>query len=276
MGGGASGVNDMHIIKVDSTGNFMWSKLYGGTGNDAGAGIAHTPDGGYILSGLGMINSNQQWFDGALRRIDASGNLIWEKLIGNINNNGFDGVRSLSDGNYLAFGSYRDTINVNAVNAWLVKFDINGNILWQRFFNKHGGNNHNYFRDLKETPDKGFVIVGELTNLSLWQQNLWLIKLDSMGCEIPNCAVGITEETKASTPAFTLYPNPAQDVLHIEITLPNSTFVIYDITGKQMLQKELKGTIAQIDISSLPAGLYICRIIQGNTILKPLKFIKEN
>jgi len=63
-----------------------------------------------------------------------------------------------------------------------------------------------------------------------------------------------------SSQHFSFYPNPAQDVLHIETTLPNSTFVIYDITGKQMRQTELKGTIAQIDISSLPAGLYVCGI----------------
>ncbi|NUM51113.1 MAG: T9SS type A sorting domain-containing protein [Flavobacteriales bacterium] len=266
----------MHIIKVDSMGNFMWSKLYGSTGNDAGAGIALTPDGGYILSGLGMYNSNQQWMDGAIRRIDATGNLIWEKLIGNINKNGFDWVYSLSDGNYAVIGSYRDTINPSAVNAWLVKFDINGNIHWQRFYNKYGGNNHNYFRDLKETPDKGFVIIGELTNLSLWQQNMWLIKLDSLGCDVANCSVGITEEMPNEF-VFTLYPNPAQDVLHIETTYNKEQTIlyIYDITGKEIRQTSIKSNYQQLNISTLPAGLYLCRLTQGDFNIKTIKLLKQ-
>jgi hypothetical protein len=263
-GGGTSGMSDWHIIKVDSLGNFMWSKLYGGNDYDWGVGITNCPDGGYILSGDGKINTNQQWPDGAIRRIDMNGNLIWAKYIGNENNNAFDTrVYALFDGHYITLGASRDSINVNAVNAWLVKFDIEGNIIWQRFFNKYGGNNHNYFRDLKETPDKGFVIVGELTNLSLWQQNLWLIKLDSMGCEIPNCAVSISEDATLQAPVFNIYPNPAQDVLYIETTLPNSTLVMYDITGKEMLQTSITEHTQQLDISILPKGLYLCSLLQG-------------
>lgn len=275
FGGGTSGVTDAYALKTDSLGNFMWSKLYGGAKGDINRSVVKTLDGGYIFTG-GTIPVNDVWEDGVIRKINANGIVEWEKNIGNENDNAFDPVFSLSDGNYAVLGAYRDTINVNALNAWLVKFDINGNIHWQRFYNKYGGNNHNYFRDLKETPDKGFVIIGELTNLSLWQQNMWLIKLDSLGCDIANCSVGITEEMPNEF-VFTLYPNPAQDVLHIETTYNKEQTIlyIYDITGKEIRQTSIKSNYQQLNISTLPAGLYLCRLTQGDFNIKTIKLLKQ-
>lgn len=42
---------DIYLIKVDSLGNLMWQKTFGGNGDELGRGIQKTTDGGYIIVG---------------------------------------------------------------------------------------------------------------------------------------------------------------------------------------------------------------------------------
>ena len=46
-----AGGSDLWVLKLDVTGEFMWSKTYGGQGNDIGKDIIQTSDGGYIITG---------------------------------------------------------------------------------------------------------------------------------------------------------------------------------------------------------------------------------
>lgn len=59
------------------------------------------------------------------------------------------------------------------------------------------------------------------------------------------------------------YPNPAHQSLHLKYHLPqnlsNATFILTDITGKAILQQDLKAqeTQANISLEEIPAGIYI-------------------
>jgi PKD repeat protein len=47
---GASG-SDYWAVKLDGAGAIRWQRLYGGGGNDVGASVQQTSDGGYVLAG---------------------------------------------------------------------------------------------------------------------------------------------------------------------------------------------------------------------------------
>src|SRR4030042_5820903 len=53
LGGTASfGQNqDIYLIKINSDGDTLWTRLYGSSGYDAGSCIRETSDGGYIITG---------------------------------------------------------------------------------------------------------------------------------------------------------------------------------------------------------------------------------
>lgn len=73
---------------------------------------------------------------------------------------------------------------------------------------------------------------------------------------------------------ITLYPNPAQDQIHIASRVPvtGSQMVIYDISGRAVLADVLKSN--SVDVSTLSSGLYFLNLnVEGHKI--KLQFIKK-
>src|SRR5262245_37000608 len=67
-----------------------WQKTYGSSSNELGYSIATTSDGGYVLAGStvgnnGDVTSNHGIADAWIVRIDAGGNIIWQKTFGGSN-----------------------------------------------------------------------------------------------------------------------------------------------------------------------------------------------
>jgi hypothetical protein len=66
-------------------------------------------------------------------------------------------------------------------------------------------------------------------------------------------------ENPTNTPPALVYPNPGTSTLTIETAegTAGSTFRMYNSTGTLMLQHRLQTGTQNIDVSSLPSGMYI-------------------
>jgi PKD repeat protein len=95
--------------------------------------------------------------------------------------------------------------------------------------------------------------------------------------KISNHVTGLTGPVAAHA---RLYPNPVTDRLYVELSNNSYEFIdlmIMDLTGKQVVSEKLPvnyGDACSIDVSDLPQGLYLVRIMHENLLLEKGKFIK--
>lgn len=65
---------------------------------------------------------------------------------------------------------------------------------------------------------------------------------------------------------FSIYPNPANDVVNISGKSNISSVQMYDLTGKLLSNQSLNSKDAKINISAFPKGIYIIKIVsEGKT-----------
>jgi hypothetical protein len=79
------------------------------------------------------------------------------------------------------------------------------------------------------------------------------------------------EELNTVKNTINIYPNPAKNILNIETAMLITEIEIYSILGKKLLQTNSK----TIDVSKLPKGLYVIKIISSKEIETIKRFVKQ-
>lgn len=191
---GNYGNADVSVIKLNASGNIVWQKHFGGTLTDESFSVLQTTDLGYIIAGSTQSNDldislNHGSFDAWVLKIDALGSLQWEKTYGGTQSDGFQSIEATNDNGFIAVGhSYSSngnvTNNYGSMDAWVVKINNLGNIVWQKNF---GGSDVDYFYDIKKTNDNKYILVGETNSTDVDITNVygsydaWIIKIDNLG-----------------------------------------------------------------------------------------------
>ena len=83
------------------------------------------------------------------------------------------------------------------------------------------------------------------------------------------------DEQTTKGPALKLFPNPVSSVLNIETTgkSAHDQLSVMNLSGRVVLTCSTTGTKTQLDISSLPGGVYFVRLINNKTV-ETGKFVK--
>jgi hypothetical protein len=72
---------DFYVVKLDSSGNVIWTKTIGGGSDDVARSIIQSSDGGYVVAGWTNSFGAGGW-DFYVVKLDANGNVVWTKTIG--------------------------------------------------------------------------------------------------------------------------------------------------------------------------------------------------
>ena len=85
-----------------------------------------------------------------------------------------------------------------------------------------------------------------------------------------------SKETMNPNFAINLYPNPAGNQLNVMVEGVDRTSLIkvYNLVGKLVMQQGSSNTITQLNISKLPAGLYLVHVNDGNET-RSARFVKK-
>jgi len=170
---------DVFLIKTDSNGNKEWEKTYGRSGEDFGSYVQQTADGGYMIvgtlepGGAGTL-TRELW----IIKTDNDGNREWDKSFGyNGLFRGWSGLQT-TDGGYILAG---DTSDDNKWDIYTVKVDSKGIKQWDKFYS--GPDTMDSLREIKQTKDGGYILVGYTSTASDLGFDMCLIKTDDAGKE---------------------------------------------------------------------------------------------
>lgn len=167
---------DCWVIKLDKTVNTVWDKIFGGIGWDETNTILQTEDGGYVVFGF-VQSKNEGREDGWIAKLDENGEIVWDKAFGGSQNDEvFSGIKT-ADGGYAVCG-YTESKGAGGYDAWIVKFDENGEMIWDKAF---GGIEAEVANSIIQTRDGGYALAGYTWSKGVGREDAWMIKLDENG-----------------------------------------------------------------------------------------------
>ena len=169
-------IEDLWLIKTDSEGDTLWTRIYGGEGPDCGCSVREASDGGYIVAGYTSTDWSL-W----LLRTDENGDIVWTSgLEGWWYGKGYS-VTETSDGGWIVTG-YVEPFDDAKHHLIVARMDSDGDTLWTRmeqgwFPNGAGG----VGRCIQETSDGNFILIGYTSEWIGDTNDLFLVKLNPAG-----------------------------------------------------------------------------------------------
>jgi len=326
------------VIRVDSVGQELWRKTYGVINwQEKIKSIAPTPDGGFLMAGYAVYPFGSFIeFQGLLIKIDSLGNEEWMQRYGQSTvGEAFLEIKPTIDGNYLVTTdiSYIPGASTTIGAFWMLKFDVAGNILWERKYRDSGpytwaegfveladgsivaagatintstdsqsgylikisaegdslwshiyDRNPDYidlFYSISGTMDGGFVMSGFARRPDGSSQDVWILKVDSLGCAMPGCfVVDVEGPPVVSVGKLEVWPNPFDALLRVRLSGPVGSaparLRLYALSGQLLWEQALPpGAIeAQADLGALPPGAYFLMYVREGAPPVGAKVIK--
>ncbi len=189
---GNHGIVDSWIVKLNSSGDIIWQKCFGGTDDDVAFSIQQTSDGGFIVAGYtssndGDVSGNHGGGDYWVVKLDSSGTIQWQKCLGGTDNDEAKSIQQTSDGGYIVAGetwSNDGDVSGNHGNSdyWVVKLNSSGDIEWQKCL---GGTVKDIAKTIQQTSDGGFIVAGytnsndgDVSGIHGDYYDFWVVKLN--------------------------------------------------------------------------------------------------
>jgi PKD repeat protein len=203
------GSYDFWVLRIDNVGNIIWDKRYGGNDIETISRIFRTEDGGFLLagssgSGISGLKTQDNYVNGQYDmwfvKIDSSGNFIWDKIIGSLDNDTRMDIVQTSDQHYFIASSTgagiggdktEPSYGISGVtDFWVMRTDTALNILWDHGV---GGSGHeDDFGNVFETDEGNYMLAGtSYSDTNMWKsqqnngpENTWIVLIDTNGNKV--------------------------------------------------------------------------------------------
>jgi hypothetical protein len=195
----SNGTEDFWILKLDSAGNKLWDKRFGGTATEHLFNVTITPQHGYLLTGYSdsPVSGDKSdycrgWEDFWVVKTDSAGNKIWDKTYGASEQDIADANSlSIDNGDFLVTGrSYSNMDQDKSQDSWgwsdywILRIDAAGNKIWDKDI---GGQYWEELSSVVQTADHGYLfsgdsysgISGDKSEMNIGSEQSWIIKYDS-------------------------------------------------------------------------------------------------
>jgi hypothetical protein len=164
------------VVKVDSMGEKLWERTYGGKGIDYANDVIQTSDKGIVVCGMNSSkgsNYNSFW----VAKIDSAGEDVWDNtyLI-----NKWDEATALVEGldGYIYVAGFTRTFSIIDYDVVLIKLDQSGNLIWQKVIS---WGRWDQASSVCSTFDNGVVVAGNTNSGEVLSSDFASSKFDENG-----------------------------------------------------------------------------------------------
>lgn len=169
-----AGESDVYVLKIDASGDTVWTRSFGGAVADWGESVRELADGSYGVSGTtGSFNTTR---DAYLLKVGRDGTLLWSFNYGSSNayreDYGTDMV-ALADTGMVATGWRTDQDHGDPCQAAFLRVFADGA---RQSYRKYSDPYIEYGSSISETADNGFIFCGFAKNSFTHRNDLFLVK----------------------------------------------------------------------------------------------------
>ena len=272
--------NNRLLLKINAEGELINYQIIGDYSMTIGwPCLEYASDGNFIYCGINYPTGSLQ-SDMYFCKIDSDLNIIWESQYPLAHHLGYMfSIKENPDGSFISVGGGKKENGEDE--GIIVKLDSEGQMLWHRRYQQALEPFYlNYLHDVVRSPDGGYVAGGTCLPVPQGTQ-IWLLKVDSMGCLVPGCDTLVSVfELEKNLVGFELYPNPTSDVLHIYFASlsphPDGTFTVYNLQGQAVhsFNATSSGITYILQVADLPQGMYVLEYTDGAGVKMSKKWVK--
>jgi hypothetical protein len=254
-----TGQFDLYFVKLDSTGNLMWSKTYdSGAASEYGMSLVQTNDNGYMVTGLtaAFAPGSSNLF---ILKLDSSGIPMWTKTTSG-SGEAYSIIKT-SDGGFALGGNTSG--GVYASDLYIIKLDSNGT-------NCCTNNIGSFSTSIPACLKTSGGSIGSFGQSGVGGN------FSSANCVTTNlCNPNSIAETSPGLSAE-VYPNPfsSSAILKSEKILNATSLTIYNSMGQEVKSiNNITGLSVIIDRENLSSGLYFARLTEVNKLITTVKLV---
>lgn len=252
--------NDMFVVKIDSTGDTLWSRIIGTPYDDDAFDVIINDENEIIISGYATNPSSRGM---AVIKLDQMGETIFTKVINNGNTNeGLYGITKTADNGFAICGytysygptlckifvaKYDSTMNSNCIDSSTVLFNLPEPL-----------------RIGPGVESPSFVLTDKVDSL-----NVVDVVLEA------NEVCGFAHiESQTTMGHFQVYPNPIGESFIVQASEVGNDLRIIDALGKIHYHHKMNSEIVVINSADFPAGIYFVVLSNSkiNRVEKVVKF----
>lgn len=297
---GGNATNDTFLLKLDSSGNYVWSKKTseGNSKDEFGRDLKVMGTDVYVAGNFSTntdfdpsttatnyINTTGS-SDNFISKYDTSGNYYWTKTFGGTGSDFISSIAFDSQNNLYATGSFNTTVDFNpsstadytvpsfAANddVYILKWTANGDFTWVQQLG--GSNGAEVGNAITVDGSNNVIVVGTLAASGNYQpfgstilatngsNDIFTVKMQS-----GTSALAVQDFDSKS---FQLYPNPSNGIYNLNSETDGAYSIVNNL-GHVLQKGKIESGSNTIDIQNKPNGLYFIQFNNG----KALKIIKQ-
>ena len=169
-----NGASSVWAVKLDFSGNVVWSRAYGGSADSAARAGVLTQDGDYLMAGYTDSKGDGN-YDFYLLKLNTNGDIVWSNTYGGEGSQKAYSITKANDG-YVVVGDIQ--LPNSATDAWVLKVDPAGNVLWNKSV---GGKDADSAAYITTSKDGGYLIAGFTFSFGAGNRDFWLFKISDSG-----------------------------------------------------------------------------------------------